>query len=168
MTMMRLTTLLFLAFFLANGLLAQKTLPKVDVKTLDGETVNILEYAENGKITVLSFWATWCSPCKKELDAIAEYYGEWQEAYDMELVAITIDNARALPKVKPMATSKGWEYTILSDAREELRRALNFQTVPMTFVLDQRGNIVYSHNGYNPGDEFELEDKIRELAEAGR
>ena len=64
-----------------------------------------------------------------------------------------------------MVETKGWEYTILSDANEDLKRALNFQTVPMTFLLDQEGKIVYTHSGYNPGDEFELEDKIKELSE---
>ena len=141
----------------------QKQLPSVDVKTLDGKTVNIQEFASNGKITVLSFWATWCSPCKKELDAIAEVYPEWQEDYDMELVAVTIDTQRALAKVNPMVASKGWEYIILSDVNQNLKNALNFQTVPQTYLLDKNGNIVYVHSGYVPGDEYELEDKIKAL-----
>jgi len=140
-------------------------LPDINVKTLDGESINIQEFGENGKITVISFWATWCLPCKKELDAIAEMYPEWQEDYNMELVAITIDNARGLSKVRPMVEEKGWEFEILSDAGENLKRALNFQTVPQTFLLNQAGEIVYSHSGYAPGDEFELEDKIKKLAQ---
>lgn len=141
-----------------------KTLPEVSVKNLDGETINIKDFATNGKITVLSFWATWCHPCKRELDAIADLYPDWQEEYDMELVAITIDDARSLRKVKPMVASKGWEYTVLSDVNEDLKRALNFQTVPMTYLIDQNGNIIYEHNSYTPGDEYELEDKIKKLA----
>jgi len=141
----------------------KKTLPEVFIKNLDGEKVNIQEYAQNGKITVISFWATWCHPCKRELDAIADLYPEWQEEYDVEMVAITIDNARSMQKVKPMVETKGWEYTVLSDVNEDLKRAMNFQTVPMTFLLDQAGNIVYQHNSYTPGDEYELEDKIKAL-----
>jgi len=143
----------------------KKTLPDVSIKNLDGETVNIQKYAQDGKITVISFWATWCHPCKRELDAIADLYPEWQEEYDVELVAITIDDARSMRKVKPMVETKGWEYTVLSDVNEDLKRSLNFQTVPMTFLLDQEGNIVYEHNSYTPGDEYELEDKIKALAE---
>ncbi len=149
---------------LAFSISAQKTVPSIDVKTLDGKTVNIQEYTNQGKITVLSFWATWCSPCKKELNTIADVYEDWQDEYDMQLVAITIDNARALRKVKPMVDSFGWEYDVLSDANEELKKALNFQTVPQTFLIDQEGNIVYSHSGYKPGDEYELEEKIKALA----
>lgn len=139
-------------------------LPDVEVKKLSGESVNISEYGENGKVTILSFWATWCAPCKRELDAIADVYPEWQEAYNVELVAITIDNARALAKVRPMVESKGWEYDILADTKQELQQAMNFQTIPQTFVIDSEGKVVYDHNGYKPGDEWELEDVIKELA----
>jgi len=63
-----------------------------------------------------------------------------------------------------MVASKGWEYTVLTGKATELQNAFNFQTIPQTFLIDQKGNIVYHHNGYVPGDEFELEDKIKALA----
>jgi peroxiredoxin len=164
---MKLIKILCLLLFVGASATAfgQKQLPSVEVKTLDGQVINIQEFAENGKITVLSFWATWCSPCKKELDAIADLYPDWQEEYDMELVAITIDTQRALAKVNPMVAAKAWEYVVLSDVNQDLKNALNFQTVPQTYLLDQDGNIVYIHSGYVPGDEYELEDKIKALAE---
>ena len=140
-----------------------KTLPNIVIKRLDGETVNIQDYGNNGKITVLSFWATWCSPCKRELDAIAEIYPEWQDNYNVELVAITIDNARAMSKVRPILEQKGWPFEILSDSNQELQQALNFQAIPQTFVVDSKGEIVYEHSGYQPGDEYELEDVIAGL-----
>lgn len=139
------------------------TIPSVEVKTLDGKTVNIQDYIGNGKITVVSFWATWCSPCKRELDAIAEFYPDWQEDYNVELVAVTIDDSRSLAKVPAMIETKGWEYTVLADVKQELKKALNFQTVPQTFLLNQKGEIVHTHSGYSPGDEYELEEKIQAL-----
>jgi peroxiredoxin len=149
----------------STGNSAVKGLPDVQVKRLDGETVNIQEYGRNGKITILSFWATWCAPCKRELDAIMELYPEWLESYHVELVAVTIDNARALSKVRPMVEQKGWPFEILSDPNQELQQALNFQTIPQTFVVDQHGEIVYEHSGYQPGDEYELEEIISGLSE---
>jgi peroxiredoxin len=138
--------------------------PEVNVKTLDSKTVSTSDYIGKGKITVVSFWATWCSPCKRELDAISELYPEWVEKYDVQFLAITVDDARGVAKVPAMVRSKGWEYTILSDSKQDLQRALNFQTVPQTFLLDGQGNIIESHSGYNPGDEYELEKKIKKLA----
>jgi peroxiredoxin len=157
----------FLTFILsisfAASINAQKTLPSVDIKTLDGKSINIQEFGKKGKITVLSFWATWCAPCKKELDAISDVYEDWKKNYDVEIVAITIDDARALAKVKPMVEQKGWKFTILSDVNQDLQRALNVPSVPQSFLLDAKGNIVYSHSGYVAGDEDELEEKIKEL-----
>lgn len=138
--------------------------PSINVKTLDGKTVNTSEYTSKGKITVVSFWATWCTPCKRELDVINEVYGEWAEKYNLQLLAITIDDARGLSKVPSIVQSKGWEFTVLADTKQELQQSLNFQTIPQTFLLNDKGEIVYAHNGYNPGDEIELEKKIAELS----
>lgn len=160
MKLIKLIPVLFI-LLLAGNTFAQGSIPSITVKKLSGETVNVLDICKENKLTIFSFWATWCSPCKRELDAIADLYEEWQEDYDVELVAVTIDNARALPKVAPMVATKGWEYTILSDVKEDLKRAMNIQSVPHTFVADQNGNIIYTHSGYSPGDEYELEDKLK-------
>ena len=157
---------LVFTFLFSVSLVAQnKSLPSVDIKNLDGKSINIQDFANDGKITVLSFWATWCIPCQNELDAIADLYPEWQEDYGVELVAITIDTRRQLAKVKPIITQKGWEYTFLSDEKQSLQQALNFQAITQTFVLDKNGEIVYSHSGYIEGDEEELGDFLKELAE---
>lgn len=155
--------LLLLTFSLfALSLKAQKKLPSVEVKTLDGKIVNIQDYTSGSPLTILSFWASWCSNCKKELNAIAEYYPDWQADFNLQLVAVTIDDQRTLPKAKPIVSTSGWEYVILSDVKQELMKALNFQAIPQTFVVDQKGNIIYEHTGYSPGTEFDLEDFLKE------
>jgi cytochrome c biogenesis protein CcmG, thiol:disulfide interchange protein DsbE len=156
--------LIVLVCIASSPLFAQKSIPDVDVKTLDGKTVNVRDYISKGKITVLSFWATWCSPCKKELDAISEVYEGWQKDYNVQVLAITIDTQRDLAKVKPMVATKEWDYTILSDAPGQLKNALNFQSIPQMYLIDQKGVVVYEHTGYLPGDEVDLEKKIRALA----
>lgn len=142
----------------------EKKLPNVTITDLQGKPVNIQEFVGTGKTTILSFWATWCAPCKRELDAVAELYPEWTADYNTRLIAITIDNARALTQVKPLIQEKGWEYDVLVDSKQELQQALNFQAIPQTFVVDKNGNIVYEHSGYTPGDEYELEKIIKGLA----
>ena len=141
-----------------------KRLPNITIADLQGKPVNIQEFAAGGQTTILSFWATWCSPCKRELDAISELYPVWTSEYNTKLVAITIDNARALTQVKPLIQEKGWEFDVLVDSKQELQQALNFQAIPQTFVVDKDGNIVYQHEGYTPGDEYELEKIIKSLS----
>lgn len=160
---MKKTLLVLAAVFFTVSAYAQKTLPSANVKTLEGQTINVQELGKTGKITVISFWATWCSPCKKELDAIMDYYDEWQEKYGIELVAISVDDARSAAKVPGMVKEKGWKYRILLDPAKELQTAANIQAVPHTYVLDQNGVIIFEHNGYTPGDELELEDLFKEL-----
>ena len=156
--------LLFAFLLLSLNAFSQKVLPSLDLKTLEGKTVNSQTLSQKGRLTVLSFWATWCAPCKKEMDAIAPKYSDWQKKYNMDLVAITIDNAQGLPKVKPMVAQKGWKYTILSDINSQFLQNLGGQSVPYTLLIDKKGNIVYTHNGFIPGDDIELEKKMEEYS----
>ena len=156
--------LFFTLIFASFTAFCQKALPSIDIKTLEGKTINSQKLGKSGKVTVLSFWATWCGPCKKEMDEISPKYGDWQKKYNMELIAISIDNAQNLSKVKPLAAQKGWKYMVLSDVNSQFLQNLGGQTVPYTNLLDKKGVIVYEHNGYKPGDEIELEKKIAEYA----
>ena len=161
---MKKTLLTLVACFVALSIFAQnKSLPSANVKTLEGQSLNVQELGKSGKITIISFWATWCSPCKKELDAIKDYYEDWQKDYDVELIAISVDDARTSAKIPAMVTEKGWKYRVLVDSNKEFQQAANVSSVPHMLVLDQQGNIVFEHTGYAPGDELELEEKIKEL-----
>jgi thiol-disulfide isomerase/thioredoxin len=165
MSILRFSLLLTLSFILLTGFKGpEKKMPSVDLKTLDGKVVNSDSFTKNNKVSIVSFWATWCTPCKKELDIYHELYDEWVEAYDVEFVAITIDNARALAKVKPLVAQKGWKFTVLSDVNEDLKKQLNFIYVPQTYILDKEGNIVFDHSGFAPGDEYEMEEVLEELS----
>ncbi len=159
------TILLFVLTMFAFAASAQKTLPSVNVKTLDGKTVNLKDYAaKSNKVIIVDFWATWCTPCKKELDAIAEVYPEWQKKYNVEVLAITIDNQRALPKVPSIVETQGWEFTVFAGNENDMQTAFNFQTIPQTIVADKSGKVVFEHNGYVPGDEDELEKAVAKAA----
>jgi thiol-disulfide isomerase/thioredoxin len=113
---------------------------------------------------VFSFWATWCGPCIKELDNINELYEDWVEEYGIEMVAVTVDDARNIPKVKPLVNGKGWPYKILLDENKDLSRALNVQNPPMTFLINKEGKIVYKHVGYTEGAEYKLLEEIKKCA----
>lgn len=142
-----------------------RKLPSIDLKDLNGNVVNTTQFENNGKPIILNFWATWCSPCKRELNTIAEYYDDWVEETGVKLIAVSIDDARSAPRVKPYADSKAWEYEIYLDENSNFKRAMNVQTPPFTFLLNGAGEIVYTHSGYLEGDEEELYEKLMELVE---
>ena len=138
-------------------------LPAVTIKTIDGQTVKVDTLNNGGKPFIIDMFATWCKPCLRELDAIAEVYDEWQEETGVKIIAVSTDQAQNVHKVKPLVSNHGWEYEVLIDANEDLKRALGVQMIPFTMIVDGQGKIVYKHTGYTDGAEQELLDKVREL-----
>ena len=158
-----LTTLAFLALNIGFTQDQKQTLPDLSLKDINGKMVNVKDYAKKGKMVIISFWATWCTPCKKELNNINELYEEWKTKYDVIVVAVSIDNARNVMKVKPYVDGQAWPFDVLLDVNSDMMRAMNVVNPPHTFLLDKTGNIVYSHTGYLEGDEFTLEEKMKAL-----
>ena len=140
-----------------------RTLPSIKVGTLDGNSINIQEIENDGNPIVISFWATWCKPCKKELNNISEIYEEWQDETNVKLVAISIDDSRSMSKVGPYINASDWEYDIFLDPNGELKRAMGVSTVPHTFLLNGKKEIVWQHRGYVDGDEDKLFNEIKKL-----
>ena len=138
-------------------------LPSVMLKTLDGKTVDTSKLNNNGKPFIISFFATWCKPCNRELKAIHEQYAEWQEETGVKVIAISIDQAQNINKVKPLVDSEEWEYEILLDPNSEFRRAMGVQMIPHVFIIGGDGTIVESRSGYTDGGGNHLIEKVREL-----
>lgn len=141
----------------------EQPIPNIEIKDLIGNLINAGELNNDGKPMIISFWATWCKPCIRELNAINDQYVDWVEETGVKLVAISIDDSRNSARVKPFTKSQGWEYEIYIDENQELKRALNVNNIPHTFLVDGEGNIVWQHNGYNPGDEDHLYELIEKL-----
>ena len=159
--------ILILTVFLSCCLLSEsqnRTLPRVDLKTLDNITFNSSEFNNNGKPIIISFWATWCKPCIKELNNIAEVYEDWQEETGVKVIAVSIDDARNMSKVKPKVNALLWDYEIYCDPNGDFKRAMGVGTVPHTFLLNENKEIVYQHTGYKDGDEYDLFKKIEALS----
>lgn len=169
--------LISLLFFGFNALNAQEKkdsitralgtneMPDITIKDINGNNVNLKSMADSGKITIVTFWATWCKPCLKELTNTMDLIVEWKAEYNVQLVAVSVDDAKTTHIVKPLSISKGYidEYIILLDPNRELARNMNVGNPPMLFVYDKDGKLIYSHMGYTDGAEFEVEDKLKIL-----
>ncbi|MBQ9204579.1 MAG: TlpA family protein disulfide reductase [Prevotella sp.] len=160
---MRKTIILSLFVWLAAVVTVRAQLPSVVLKTMDGKTVNTSELTNGGKPFIIDFFATWCKPCNRELDAIAEVYEDWQQETGVKIIAVSIDQGQNINKVKPLVSNHGWEYDVLLDPNSDFKRALGIQMIPYVLIVDGTGNIVYKHNGYTDGAETELIEKVREL-----
>ena len=136
----------------------------VTIRTLDGQAVNASAMIDGEHPIILSFWATWCKPCNRELNAIREIYSDWQEETGVKLVAVSIDDARSAARVKPHVDGNDWPYEVYLDQNSDLKRAMNVVNVPHTFILAPDGTILWQHTGYQDGGEEELIEKVKELA----
>ncbi|MCB0804381.1 MAG: TlpA family protein disulfide reductase [Bacteroidales bacterium] len=153
-------------FILTSWAQDQKTygpVPSVNVKTMDGEVFDMSTVSNDGKPIIITFWATWCKPCIKEHDAINEVYLDWVDETGVKLYAVSIDNARSSKKVLPMVNGKSWEFDVLLDENGDLKRAMNVNIPPHTFIVDGSGQIVWQHVGYLDGDEVEYIEIVEKL-----
>lgn len=139
-------------------------LPNVNIKNIQGANVNISKLSNEGNPIIISFWATWCKPCKAELNTIAEEYDDWVDETGVKLVAVSIDDARSSSRVEPYINAQSWDYLVLMDPNGDLKRAMNVNNVPHTFLIDGNGKIVWDHNNYSPGDEEELYEELVKIA----
>ena len=158
---------LILIFIIATiGICAvDAQLPSVTLKNLDGKTIDTSKLNNNGKPFIISFFALWCKPCLRELDAIHEVYADWQDETGVKLFAISEDQGQDSYKVAPTVNGKGWEYEVLLDPNGDFKRAMGVNTIPAIFVFDGKGKIVSSRTGYTDGSEKHLLEEVKKIIE---
>ena len=139
--------------------------PDFTLEDIDGNTVCLDSLLTKGPV-FMSFWALWCKMCIKELDALKPYFDEF-DSLGVNLLAISQDKARSVPKVKPYALSHKWKYVVVLDPDNIMRELYHVQAMPTSFIIDQDKKIVFTHMGYKPGDEEIIIEKMRELFAEG-
>ena len=150
---------LFLTLSITSLSFSQNELPSMELKTLDGKSIQLQDISKD-QVVVISLWATWCVPCKNELDAISEVYDDWVDETNVKLYAVSVDDSRTVSRVKPLVNGKAWDFTILLDTNNDLKRELGASTIPLTLII-KNGKIVYRHSGYTPGSEEALFEEIK-------
>ncbi len=154
---------LLAAMVSAQAQVTNEGIPSSIVRSLKGEDMNTADFSNGGKPMIINFWATWCAPCKRELTNIADLYEDWQEETGVKLIAVSVDDTRSQSRVLPYINGSSWDYEVYIDVNQDFKRAMGVNNVPHTFLVDGSGKIVYQHNNYSPGDEYELYDRILEL-----
>lgn len=142
----------------------EKGLPNVTVETMKGEQVSAAEIKNEDGPMIVSFWATWCKPCIRELIAMNDLYPDWEEDTKVKIVAVSIDDARSKSRVPMIVNGKAWDFDVYIDENSDLFRKMNVTNPPHTFIFDKEGNMVWQHNSYQPGDEEEYYEIISKLA----
>ena len=154
------TSISILFILLSVSSLSQNIVPNTKLKNLESEFIYTNDVLIENNFYIISFWATWCIPCINELDAIVDIYEELEKV-NIEVIAISTDDARTKKRVRPMINGKDWNFKILLDENHDLKRALNIVGIPHT-IITKGTKIIYRRIGYSPGEEVDLFEFIRE------
>lgn len=138
-------------------------MPDVFIENLQRQNVSATQLLNPNGPTIISFWATWCKPCLRELNAINAKLDEWKQETNVKLVAISTDDARTQLRVPAFVKSKNWNFDVYIDPNGELQRSMNILSIPHTIILNASGEIIYQHSAYAIGDEKEYLEVLRGL-----
>ncbi|MFM7018921.1 TlpA family protein disulfide reductase [Flavobacterium sp.] len=155
--------IILLFLFIGLYSYSQKNLPDLSLSNLEGKKISLKnDFSEKDKLYIFSFWASWCAPCINELDEMNEVQAEWKKTINFEVIAVATDDTRTQKRVKPLVSGKEWDYTILLDTNQDFKRALSIVNIPYTIVV-KNNKIVHIQNGYVPGNEVDLYEKLKSL-----
>jgi thiol-disulfide isomerase/thioredoxin len=132
-------------------------LPAFSLVDLDGRTHS--NDTLRGKVVLLNFWATWCTPCREEIPMLSALQNRYRDR--LVILGLSIDE-RPEDEVKAFAATLGVTYPVLMSTREFESEFGGISAVPSTFVVDPGGRIVQRHLGLLQGPRTEHE--VRALA----
>lgn len=147
-------------FLILTCLVCSAQIPSVALRDINGNSIRTDELENGGKPFAVMFFATWCKPCNRELDNVAELYDEWREKTGLKIYAISIDEGQNAQKVKPMVDNHEWEYEVLLDSNSDFRRAMGIHMIPHTLIFDGNQKLVFSRSGYQEGNEYHIIEEV--------
>jgi cytochrome c biogenesis protein CcmG, thiol:disulfide interchange protein DsbE len=128
----------------ASALVGKKA-ADFSLPALDGQVVTLADF-RNKKKVVVSFWASWCGPCRLELPVLADFYKEHhKDSSDFEILAISIDDDRAAAQA--YATNAKLPFPVLLDPDSKAAGAYSVEAIPSMFVIDSNGTVVEGDTG---------------------
>ncbi|MBS0578638.1 MAG: TlpA family protein disulfide reductase [Proteobacteria bacterium] len=128
---------------------------------LDGSKTRLSD--QHGKIVILTFWATWCAPCRQELpnlESIQEHVG------NDRLVVLAVsyrDTDETQRYLRRKAKEAGWNIAMLADPNSSIAARYGVSAIPHMVVIDRTGTIVAVHEGFGEGAVDELLPQLNAL-----
>jgi cytochrome c biogenesis protein CcmG/thiol:disulfide interchange protein DsbE len=131
--------------------------PDFALKSIDGKTVKLSDY--KGKIVIIDFWATWCPPCRRGIPDLVAIQKEYKD--NVVIIGISLDREKTIKDVPGFAKNYGINYPIVYGDDSVVISYGGIQSIPTSFVVDKKGNVVDMHVGLVSKDTFV--NKIKEL-----
>ena len=129
---------------------------------LEGNDVSMQKFLDKSDVVMLSFWATWCTPCKEEMRKMSDLYEKYK-TQGFEYVALSVDNQKSVSKVKAFITAQGYSFPVLLDTDKRVFEGYSGRDeMPYSVLINKNKEVIAVHVGFKTGDEVIIEKEIKE------
>lgn len=128
---------------------------------LNGDDLKLSKLLENGPV-MISFWATWCSPCKEEMKKMQPIYEKYK-SQGFTYLAISQDNQKSISKVKSFINANNYTFPVILDLDKHIFEQYSGIGLPYSLIIDGNKKIVAKHLGFITGDEVKIEQEIKDV-----
>lgn len=142
-----------------EGLNKGEQAPDFELTTLAGEPIRLSEL--QGKKVILNFWATWCPPCKAEMPHMQNFYEDYAETENVEIVAVNLTSGDREASVEEFVKDYGLTFPIPMDVEGEVGQKFQAVTIPTSYIIDTNGMI--QHKIVGPMDETMIQDFVSNI-----
>jgi peroxiredoxin len=128
---------------------------------VDGQAHSLSDYLGKN-VVLISFWATWCEPCKKEMDQLQTLFDAHKDK-GLMILSISMDEPETQGDARPFVKQRGFTFPVLLDAESNVTNQLNpRRAAPFSLIIGRDQKIAWEHEGYVPGDEKKVEAAVLE------
>ena len=142
-----------------EGLTKGDVAPDFTLTTLDGKEIKLSDL--KGKKVVLNFWATWCPPCKAEMPHMQNFYEDFSQEENVEILAINLTNGDKVESVQEFVQDYGLTFPIPMDEEGKVNEIYQAITIPTSYMIDTKGRI--QNKVVGPMDENMIKDFVSNL-----
>jgi AhpC/TSA family len=145
--------------FLCQIVSAQDSLQQVRLKSLQGKIASFSSFAKKDSLFLICFWSTTSDESITELNSINANLEKWQSIKPFRFMAVSIDEGKAVNKIRSTYNMNEWTFEVYSDLYGDLRRSLHSNNLPQSMIVF-KNDILYEQSGWTPGTENYLIQRL--------
>lgn len=135
-----------------------------DIVDINGEDFSLSDHLGR-EVVILSFWSTWCEPCKAEMPTLQKLHDTWGDK-GLRILSISLDGPETMSGVKPYIRSNAYTFQVAVDADTAVSQAYNPRsTLPFMVILNKAGQVHKKIEGFQLSEADHLLSEIKALVE---